>query len=93
MSMLLNSVIPSVAPVFLIIFIGYMIGRKTNYDLQFVTDITMYFSLPALIFLITGTEMEYSFSGQRICCDRQWYGHYHLWLSSTCHDLLSMHET
>jgi predicted permease len=34
MSMLFNSVIPSVAPVFLIILFGYLIGRRTSYDLK-----------------------------------------------------------
>ncbi len=30
--------------------LGYAIGRKTDYDLKFTTDVTMYFTLPTLIF-------------------------------------------
>jgi hypothetical protein len=47
---LLNSVLPAIVPVFLIIALGYAIGRKTDYDLGFATDVTMYFTLPTLIF-------------------------------------------
>jgi predicted permease len=50
MDILVNTVFPAVIPVFLIVILGYMIGRKTNYDLKFATDITMYFTLPILIF-------------------------------------------
>ncbi len=50
MQILLNNVFPAVIPVFLIISLGYFIGRKTDYDLKFVTDVTMYFTLPILIF-------------------------------------------
>ena len=50
MDILLNNVFPAIIPVFLIIMLGYFIGRKTDYDLKFVTDITMYFTLPTLIF-------------------------------------------
>ena len=50
MDILVNTVFPAVIPVFLIVILGYMIGRRTNYDLKFATDITMYFTLPILIF-------------------------------------------
>jgi hypothetical protein len=47
---LVNSVLPAIVPVFLIMALGYGIGRNTDYDLNFATDITMYFTLPTLIF-------------------------------------------
>lgn len=50
MQILLNNVFPAIIPVFLIIMLGYAIGRKTDYDLKFTTDVTMYFTLPTLIF-------------------------------------------
>ncbi len=50
MYILLESVFPAVVPVFSIILIGFLIGRKTSYNLGFPTDITMYFTLPALVF-------------------------------------------
>lgn len=50
MDILLENVLPAIVPVFLIMGLGYLIGRKTNYDLKFATDITMYFTLPMLIF-------------------------------------------
>lgn len=50
MDILLNNVLPAIIPVFLIVMLGYFIGRKTNYDLSFATDVTMYFTLPVLIF-------------------------------------------
>ncbi|MFQ5773137.1 MAG: AEC family transporter [Kiloniellaceae bacterium] len=50
MEILLDNVLPAIIPVFLIVLLGYLIGRKTNYDLKFATDITMYFTLPTLIF-------------------------------------------
>ncbi len=50
MEILLNNVLPAIIPVFLIMMLGYFIGRKTDYDLKFATDVTMYFTLPALIF-------------------------------------------
>ncbi len=50
MNILVNTVFPAVIPVFLIVILGYIIGRKTNYDLKFATDVTMYFTLPTLIF-------------------------------------------
>ena len=42
---ILNNVLPAIIPVFVILFMGFMIGRKTDYDLSFATDITMYFTL------------------------------------------------
>lgn len=50
MDILINSVLPAIVPVFLIMALGYGIGRNTDYDLSFATDITMYFTLPTLIF-------------------------------------------
>jgi predicted permease len=50
MDILLDNVLPAIVPVFLIMALGYFIGRKTDYDLKFATDITMYFTLPMLIF-------------------------------------------
>ena len=50
MEILLNNVLPAIIPVFLIVLLGYLIGRKTDYDLSFATDVTMYFTLPILIF-------------------------------------------
>jgi predicted permease len=50
MDILLHNVLPAVIPTFAIILLGYMIGRKTKYDLKFATDVTMYFTLPILIF-------------------------------------------
>lgn len=50
MDILLNNVLPAIIPVFLIVMLGYFIGRRTNYDLSFTTDVTMYFTLPMLIF-------------------------------------------
>ncbi len=50
MDILLNNVLPAIIPVFLIVMLGYFIGRKTDYDLSFATDVTMYFTLPMLIF-------------------------------------------
>ena len=50
MEILLNNVLPAIIPVFLIMMLGYFIGRKTDYDLKFATDVTMYFTLPTLIF-------------------------------------------
>jgi predicted permease len=50
MDILVNTVFPAVIPVFLIVILGYFIGRNTDYDLKFATDITMYFTLPILIF-------------------------------------------
>jgi len=47
---LINNVLPAVIPVFAIVALGYFIGRKTDYDLSFATDVTMYFTLPVLIF-------------------------------------------
>jgi predicted permease len=34
---------------FVIMLLGYLIGRKTKYDLKFATDATMYFTLPILV--------------------------------------------
>jgi len=50
MEILVNNVLPAIVPVFLIVLLGYLIGRKTDYDLKFATDVTMYFTLPMLIF-------------------------------------------
>ncbi len=50
MHILVNNVLPAIVPVFLIVALGYMIGRKTDYNLSFTTDVTMYFTLPTLIF-------------------------------------------
>src|SRR5512147_1101771 len=50
MDILVNNVLPAVVPTFVIMFLGYMLGRKTKYDLKFATDATMYFTLPILIF-------------------------------------------
>lgn len=50
MDIILQNVLPAVVPLFLIVALGYAIGRKTNYDLSFATDVTMYFTLPTLIF-------------------------------------------
>lgn len=50
MDILLNNVFPAVIPLFAIILLGYLIGRKTDYDLKFSVDVTMYFTLPTLIF-------------------------------------------
>lgn len=50
MDILLNNVFPAVIPLFVIILLGYLIGRKTDYDLKFTVDVTMYFTLPTLIF-------------------------------------------
>jgi len=50
MDILLNNVFPAIIPLFVIIFLGYLIGRKTDYDLKFSVDVTMYFTLPTLIF-------------------------------------------
>jgi len=50
MDILLNNVFPAVIPLFVIILLGYLIGRKTDYDLKFSVDVTMYFTLPTLIF-------------------------------------------
>ena len=50
MHILVDNVLPAIVPVFLIVALGYMIGRKTDYNLSFATDVTMYFTLPTLIF-------------------------------------------
>lgn len=50
MNILMNQVLPSIVPVFTIIMLGFLIGRKTDYNLQFVTDVIMYITLPCLIF-------------------------------------------
>lgn len=50
MEILLDNVLPAIVPIFFIITLGYLIGRKTNYDLSFATDVTVYFTLPTLIF-------------------------------------------
>ena len=50
MEILLENVLPAVIPLFLIVALGYAIGRKTDYDLSFATDVTMHFTLPTLIF-------------------------------------------
>lgn len=50
MEILTNNVLPAIIPVFLIMGLGYLIGRQTRYDLSFATDITMYFTLPTMVF-------------------------------------------
>ncbi len=50
MDILLGKVLPAILPVFVIIALGYYIGRKHDYDLKFPTDVTMYLTLPCLIF-------------------------------------------
>jgi malate permease and related proteins len=50
MDILVNNVLPAVIPTFVIMLLGYLLGRKTKYDLKFATDATMYFTLPILIF-------------------------------------------
>ncbi|MGZ9158650.1 MAG: AEC family transporter, partial [Nitrospira sp.] len=43
---------------------GYLIGRKTKYDLKFATDITMYFTLPILIFSSLAQKWNTPFLGR-----------------------------
>ena len=50
MQILIDNVLPAIVPLFFIMALGYLIGRKTNYDLTFATDVTVYFTLPTLIF-------------------------------------------
>ena len=50
MEILLDNVLPAIVSIFFIISLGYLIGRKTNYDLSFATDATVYFTFPTLIF-------------------------------------------
>lgn len=50
MDIIINNVLPAIVPVFAIILLGYIIGRQFDYDLKFVTDITVYITLPCLIF-------------------------------------------
>ena len=64
MDILLNSVLPAIVPVFLIIALGYAIGRKTSYDLSFATDTTMYFTLPTLIFSALVHKWDTPFLGK-----------------------------
>jgi predicted permease len=49
MGILVNTVLPTVVPAFLIIFIGYMLGKHNQYDTKLLTDITIYVTLPCLI--------------------------------------------
>ena len=64
MEILVNNVLPAVVPVFLIVTLGYMIGRKTDYDLSFATDITVYFTLPILIFSALANKWDTPFLGR-----------------------------
>ncbi|WP_108650986.1 AEC family transporter [Dongshaea marina] len=64
MDILLNSVFPAIIPVFAIMAMGYLIGRKTDYDLSFATDITMYFTLPLLIFSALAHKWDTPFLGR-----------------------------
>ena len=64
MDILLNNVLPAIIPVFIIITLGYLIGRKTDYDLSFATDVTMYFTLPMLIFSALAHKWDTPFLGQ-----------------------------
>jgi predicted permease len=43
--------------------LGYLIGRKTKYDLKFSTDVTMYFTLPILIFSALAQKWDTPFLG------------------------------
>jgi len=61
MDILMNSVLPAILPVFFIVGLGYLIGRKTEYDLKFPTDITMYFTLPVLIFSVLAHKWDTPF--------------------------------
>lgn len=61
MDILMNSVLPAILPVFFIVGLGYLIGRKTEYDLKFPTDITMYFTLPVLIFSVLAHKWDAPF--------------------------------
>ena len=61
---LLNNVLPAIVPVFLIMSLGYLIGRKTDYDLSFATDVTMYFTLPTLIFSALVHKWDTPFLGR-----------------------------
>lgn len=64
MSILVDHVLPAVLPTFVIILLGYMIGRKTKYDLKFATDATMYFTLPILIFSALAQKWDTPFLGR-----------------------------
>jgi hypothetical protein len=59
-----DNVLPAILPVFLIMGLGYFIGRKTTYDLGFVTDTTMYFTLPAMTFAALAQKWDTPFLGK-----------------------------
>lgn len=44
--------------------LGYLLGRKTDYDLKFATDATMYFTLPTLIFSALAQKWDSPFLGK-----------------------------
>ena len=64
MDILPHNVLPAVIPTFAIILLGYLIGRKTKYDLKFATDVTMYFTLPILIFSALAQKWDTPFLGR-----------------------------
>src|SRR5512134_2263613 len=64
MDILLHNVLPAVIPTFAIMLLGYLIGRKTKYDLKFATDVTMYFTLPILIFSSLAQKWNTPFLGR-----------------------------